>query len=75
MAKRGQTYPYRVRYEWTTGIKGMAVASSLDEANLKADQIEGAGIRHPDADVTITIVRITGAGELIIGTHNTATQP
>lgn len=75
MAKRGQRYPYRVRYEWTSGIKGTVVASSLAEAELKADQLQANGIRHPEHDLTITILRVTKPGNpgTVIGTIDTAT--
>lgn len=69
MAKRGQRYPYRVRYVWTSGLKGTVVASSLDEAELKADKIEAAGLRRDDSDVEVTIATADGS---TVRTRNTA---
>lgn len=76
MAKRGQRYPYRVAYVWTSGIGGTDVASSLDEAESKAARIERYGLARDDADVAIEVIRVDGPGlRTIVSTRNTARSP
>lgn len=70
MAKRGQRYSHRVKFEWTNGARGTNVASSLDEARSKAATIEGYGLRRDDADVTITITTADGTAVESLTTAN-----
>ena len=44
MAKRGETRPWRVTYQWDSGINGTIVCATEDQANFKADEIQ----RHAD---------------------------
>lgn len=56
VAKRGERLPWKVQYEWTSGIKGKNAYGSQDLAELKAAQIREAGERRPDADVAVEVV-------------------
>jgi len=57
MAKRGERRPWRVRYVWTTGVKGTDTFTTRDEADSRADKIRAAGERWDDRDVTVTVER------------------
>ena len=59
MAKRGEKQPWKVRYVWTSGIRGTIACHSEDLANIKADQIRQAGERRGDADVTVTVEKVS----------------
>jgi hypothetical protein len=39
MAKRGETRPHRVRFEWANGVKGCETFTSRDRANDFMDQL------------------------------------
>lgn len=54
MAKRGETRPWRVTYEWDNGIKGSQSYQTEDHANLKADEIR-RNAAHTDATVMVTV--------------------
>lgn len=54
MAKRGETRPWRVRYEWENGVKGCETFSDEWRAEACADEIRRAA-EHRDLSVSITI--------------------
>ncbi len=58
MAKRGEKQPWKVRYEWSNGIKGTVARSSQELAEIKADEIRRAGELRSDADVTVTVEKV-----------------
>lgn len=58
MAKRGERRPWKVRYEWSNGIKGVVTCSTESEAAIHADKIRTAGERRADADVTVMVEKV-----------------
>ena len=60
MAKRGEKQPWKVRYEWSNGVKGMNSYTSEDLAESKADQIRQAGERRDDISVSVTVEKKVG---------------
>lgn len=58
MAKRGEKRPWKVRYEWSNGIKGTVACGDEWLANHKADEIRQAGERRDDVSVTVTVEKI-----------------
>lgn len=54
MAKRGETRPWQVRYEWENGVKGTGSYVSEDRAQAQADMIRTTAERR-DMRVTVTV--------------------
>lgn len=55
MAKRGETRPWRVQYEWASGIKGSSTHSDRHGA-LGALRETLRASHHRDAAVTVTVL-------------------
>jgi hypothetical protein len=52
MAKRGERRPWKVRYEWSNGIKGTDSYTSRDQAEMKAEQIRRTAVAR---DMVVTV--------------------
>jgi hypothetical protein len=68
MAKRGETRPWRVRYEWIeTGLKGTETRATFQEARRFADELEATSdrrgmplaytVQHRDQDGPVLDIR------------------
>lgn len=55
MAKRGERRPWRVTFEWSSGVKGVDTFISQDEAEMRAEKIRKAAEWRDDATVTVTV--------------------
>lgn len=58
MAKRGETRPWRMRFQWSNGIKGVATYETREQADDEARKIQvyAAAFRE-DMTVTTTVER------------------
>lgn len=55
MPKKGSRSTHRVRFEWSSGIKGVVACYSKDEAEMKANEIRRAAEWREGFTVTVTI--------------------
>lgn len=58
MAKRGEKRPWKVRFEWSNGVKGVITCATEEEADRRASEIRSASEWQPDADVTVTVEKV-----------------
>lgn len=58
MAKRGEKLPWKVIYQWSTGVGGKIACHSEDSANMKANEIRRHGANRDDAEVTVEVVYV-----------------
>lgn len=55
MAKRGEKRPWKVQWEWSSGIKGTTSHTSRDDAETQADRIRQAGENREDEGLSVTV--------------------
>jgi hypothetical protein len=54
MAKRGETRPWRIKYEWLGGLGGTETRSTLEEARSFADTLcDNSDRRHTHITITV----------------------
>ena len=55
MPKKGSKLPWKVRFEWSNGVKGVRACFTQDDAEMYADEIRRAGEARDDIDVTVVV--------------------
>ena len=54
MSKRGETRPFRVIFEWSNGVKGVATYGTADEAEMCANEIR-RNAEHRNDSVLVVV--------------------